>query len=297
MGLGDAIKLFKGNRTSGVPSSVKRLPAEPAGTPPNLSLGSIYESFVYQRENSVEQKKKRERGIFHPSSGLHEKSGLCPRSLIFELLCSPLSRTNIPSRLVRVLEAGTGRHTSMQATWRDIAEAGHMGIVKAEPEVHCVHHVLPLKGHMDILLTTNAGWRYAVDIKTWSSNNCAKTFEPEWKHRVQLNTYMGMAGVKVGYMIYENKDSNVWLGPDEKFRIPFSKTLYEETEEFCKDILRLVVNQDMPEFSESVCKANVMFCPYKEVCTAEKEGTTSWPKFDRRPGALKKRHLAIFEEP
>jgi len=295
MGLGGAIRKLR--RSDHVDSDLERLrKPEPPGLPPAVDFSAIFDAWEYSTENSVENKSKRKRGIFHPSSGLHHNTGLCQRQLMFELMSAPLSPTNIPGRIVKVLHAGSDRHVGLQSTFKRIAKAGYMGIVDVKDEVHCVHPVLPLSGHMDLLVTTAPGFRYALDFKTWSEKNCAKTFEPEWKHRVQLNTYMGMYGVRTGYMWYENKNNQTVLGPPQKFRVNFSNELYEETEAFCTDVLRDLAEQRLPEYEEKTCKDNITFCAYKEICDAEREARAGWLAFDKRDPATKKLHLKVFEQ-
>ena len=255
---------------------------EPLGMPPAVDFNALYEMFFYDYTNSLERRAERPRGIFHPSSGLHRESGLCRRQLVFELLWAPLSKTNIPTILCKVLDAGTNRHVGLQKAFHNMAKARFMGIAKFEDEVHCVHNVLPLRGHMDGLVTTMSGYRYALDFKTWGSKSCAKTFEPEWKHKLQLNTYMGIKKVKAGYMAYENKDNQMWLGPMEKFRVNFSEKLYKETEDFCWDVLDDVDRKELPEFSETDCKACLTFCAYTAICKAERNGEVGWDDYDMR---------------
>lgn len=263
---------------------------EPPGLPPRIDFGTIYETFSVNYTNSVEHKEKRRRGIFHPSSGLHHDSGNCPRTVIFGLLLAPLSKTAIPSLLCKVLDAGNNRHVGLQAVFKNMAKAQYMGIVAFADEVPCSHHTLPLAGHMDGLVQTKAGYRYALDFKTWSSKNCEKTFAPEWKHFLQLTTYMGLYGVKAGYVIYENKDNQKWLGPPDKFRVNFDPKVYGEIEQYCFDILQFVVNKEMPIFDEKTCKANIMFCPYAGVCGKENDGQLKWDDYDMRDEQTKQVH-------
>lgn len=303
MGLGRAIRKIT-NKTApkrAAPEAAivvqEPLPDEPAGSPPSVDFNAIFEAFSYHYTNDPEQRSKdRTRGVFHPSSGLHHKNNLCHRSVMFELIFAPMSATAIPGFLAKILDMGSNRHVGLQKTFADLASIGFMGIVSAQKEVACVHPSLPLQGHMDELIVTRGGWRYALDFKTWSENNCAKTFEPEWKHRLQLNTYQGMAGVRAGYMIYENKNNGKWLGPPHKFRINFSNELYEETEQFCYDVLKEVEAERMPPFEEKVCKSNLMFCAYKNVCDLEQNSAVTWQDYDMRDDAQKKKHrLALLK--
>ena len=307
MGLGKAIRQITGKAAKPAYGTEKDritkedlatldLPEEPSGNPPPVDFNVIFESFVYRYTNDPEQRSKgRTRGVFHPSNGLHPESGLCRRSVIFELIFAPMSPTSIPGFLAKNLDNGSNRHVGLQKTFKDLAAIGFMGIVHAEHEVFCKHPTIPIQGHMDELVVTNTGWRYALDFKSWSEANCAKTFEPEWKHKVQLNTYMGIKDVKAGYMIYENKNNQKWLGPPNKFRINFSRELFEETEQFCVDVLRDVANERMPPLEDSVCKKNVMFCAYQDICGQENNGAVTWHDYDMRDDVQKKIHLAVIQ--
>lgn len=289
MGLGRAIRRLPIVSRGSVKEPVQ-LPDEPAGVPPNIDFATLFDTFFTPWYNHPDRKSERTRGIFHPSSGLHSSTGLCERSLIFELVFAPMSPTNIFPKLAKVLDSGSNRHVGLQRVFHNMAKAQHMGVIHFEDEALCKHPWLPLSGRTDGLVVTNWGWRYLVDFKTWSSKNCEKTFEPEWKHKVQLNTYMGILGVKAGYMIYENKDNQTWLGPPNKFRVNFDTNLFAETEAFCVEVLTLVSRQEMPAFDEKVCKDNLTFCPYQGICDQEKLSQVVWDDFDMRDDPTKLLH-------
>jgi CRISPR/Cas system-associated exonuclease Cas4 (RecB family) len=287
MGIGKSLgKAFRLPQAKQAATNAKVVPPpEPAGVAPHYDFAKIYELHLWKECNSVEARKRsgRKQGVFSPSSGLHPSIGLCERQLMFKLLCAPESETRVLTKIVKVMANGTSRHAGFQADCDAMAEQGWMGIVRHEKEVTCQHHTLPIYGHADGVWTMASGWRFMYDLKTWSSSNCSRTFEPEWKHRLQLNTYEGLYAVRAGYMVYENKDTQDWLTPLERFRVNFDPKMYSETEMYCAGILKQLKKRKLPVFSERVCKANVMFCAYTEVCLAETSNDgLDWSEYDQR---------------
>lgn len=269
------------------------LPQEPEGVPPHYDFNKIYESWLWMQVNDPKAKavSGRRRGVFSPSSGLHPDSGLCERALIFGLLCAPFSASAVLTKICKTMNNGTNRHAGFQADMDKLAAAKFMGVVGHTKELECAHHTLPIYGHADGLITMRDGWRYLYDLKTQSVAMCAKTFEPKWEHRVQLNTYMGLYGVRMGYVIYENKDNQDWLTPLERFRVPFDAKLYAQTEQFCAGILREVKKKRLPMFDAEVCKKNLMFCAYQEVCLKQRSNDgLPWEEFDCRSDETRQAH-------
>lgn len=264
------------NRVFKLPSGVRivKRSSEAAGTPPHFDWSAIAERFLWEDGNRTDEKESRQ-GVFHPSGGIHPKCGACPRAHAFELLSAPLSPMQIPAKILKVFSNGKDRHKGLQELFEKMAKAGFMGIDSAEREVHCTHHSLPISGHADLILSLQ-GHFYVFDFKTWSSINCSKTFEPKFEHRVQLITYMGIKGIKAGYMIYENKDTQEWLGPMKRFRVDFDPKLFGEIEEYCASIYEGALGRQLPEFETAVCNRNKKFCAYTEICDRERAGKITW---------------------
>ena len=267
----------------------------PIGEAPRYDWASITDNFVWKWLNDPKRKAEHaSSGIFHPSAGLHPDIGTCKRTLVFELIFAPVSRASIPSQLAGPLQNGTDRHEGLHKLFERMAAESYMGITKAERELSCIHPYLPISGHADMRLTMKDGWQYLFDYKTMSSSNCAKTYEPTFKHRVQLTTYMGILGVTNGQMIYENKDNQKWLGPMDRFRVDFDPNLYAEIEGFCTDILSLVKDETLPAFDKKECDSCIKFCWYQDICTQERRGKVDWIDYDLRAESVKKRHLEVF---
>jgi hypothetical protein len=269
----------------------KDLPPEPNELSPHVDWVTITDTYLWTYANLPDPNRKQ--GIFHPSAGLHPETAGCQRLIIFDLLMANRSKKKISAKLAKVLENGTNRHVGLQAMFHDMARRKHMGVIHYEAEVLGIHPSLPISGKADGLVVMNTGHRYLHDYKTIGPDDFAKTYEPTFKHRLQLNTYMGMLGVRTGYMIYENKKGQDWATPMPKFRVDFNAMLWQETENFCVEILQLVAREELPEYSETICKADITFCQYEQVCMACRTGMASFQNVDQRDPATKKRHLEV----
>jgi CRISPR/Cas system-associated exonuclease Cas4 (RecB family) len=206
-----------------------------------------------------------------------------------------MSPTQIPPKLAKILDLGTERGAGLEKLFETMASNGFQGIVKAEKEAYCEHMALPLSGHADVILTMRDRHQYLFDFKTISPTDFAKTYEPKLKHRLQVNTYMGIREIRTGFLIYENKAGCEWAGPSGRFYVEFDKQLYKETEQFCVDMLKYPANQELPEFNSTECAGSITFCWYRTICERERNETISWLEVDRRPETVKKRHLEVIQ--
>jgi hypothetical protein len=272
---------------------VPKAPVQGHSLAPHLDWQSVADDFLWRFQNDFTQR-DRTRGVFHPSNQLHPTSGACRRQIMFDLLYAPMSNGSIPSSLGRVLQNGTDRHGGLQKLFSDMAHAGWAGIVKADHEVFLQHPVLPLSGKADTILTTNHGHRYLFDYKTISPKKFDQLYSPEYGHVLQLTTYMGMAQVKTGYLIYERKSDQKWAGPMDRFRVEFDPVLYAEIEQFCCDILAEMRDEQIPAFHEPTCKSNITFCFYQSICKQHQLGQVDFIDIDQRAPSVRRRHLEVF---
>lgn len=282
-------------KAGGPEKLVWKIPAiRPSSLSPHFDWAKLADDFLWVWYNHPDRRAHRPRGIFHPSAGLHWETGACKRAIVFELLYAPMSPTRITPMLAKILENGTNRHVGLQKLFKDMADNGYMGMVSAKSEVIATHYRLPLLGHADEVVQMRDGHQYLYDFKTASSKVCETLYEPKVQHRVQINTYAGILNIRTMYMIYENKDNQKWIGPMERMRIEFDPRLYAETEEFCLETLRIVNSEQLPEYSEKVCKDNITFCWYKNICDKCKAGTVNWEDVDKRPETVKRKHLEVL---
>lgn len=265
-------------------------PAEPAGIVPHVDWNAVADSYLYNTGNVGWTKRKQ--GIFHPSTGLHPSINNCRRQIMLDLMCADRSPQSIPASVHRRLENGTDRHVGIQRMFSGMAETGHMGITYYQPEVHAVHGVI--EGHADGLIVFNNGHKYLHDYKTKATKQMAKLYANEPQHVIQLNTYLGALDVRTGYIIYEDKDSQAWATPLDKFRVDFNPDTWRETIAFCNDVLKEMKSGKLPEFDEPVCKSNLMFCAYQSACTKERQKLATFAQLDKRNPEQKRKHLAVI---
>lgn len=247
-----------------------------AATDGALNWNAVYNGFLERRLNSAKARSNplapeyRSQGVFHPSAGLHPDSTNCVRSIMFDLYCAAPSDTYKPIRMLRAMQNGSNRHVGIQSMFRQMADEGWAGIqrVDIEPSLYLPSH--SIRGSADLIVHFDKH-RVLIDIKTISDAEAKNVFEPLIEHRWQVNTYMGIAGVHDGYVLYENRGSLEFLGPPKRFRIAFDPTMWHETLRYCSDILDRLYENDLPEFEQTVCDANVLFCPYVAACKAHRE--------------------------
>lgn len=266
----------------------------PPGRPPHVDWIAVADSFIYDHANTPEDDRKQ--GIFHPSAGLVEDEGIgnCLRMIVFDLLCAPRSAQKKSPQLCRILENGKNRHTGLNTLFTQMAEKRHMGIVRFEHDLPARHHSLPLSGEADGRITLSSGHRYVVDFKTINLKNFGKTFEPGLRYRVQLNTYLGLLGEKVGYILYECKDNQKWASPMQNFRVDFDQALYTRVEQYCADILNNYIKSGkLPAFDKEICEENNTFCSYMQVCETQRN-KPKLREWDWRPEETKRRHLEVM---
>jgi hypothetical protein len=175
-----------------------------------------------------------------------------------------------------------------------MGESHYLGIVQVEHDIPAKHPTLCIEGEADLRVTLRTRHRYVLDVKTINNANWLKTYGIAPKHRVQLNTYLGLLGDRAGAILYENKDNQKWATPMSNFSMDFDRVMFQETEAYCEGILARLAAEDFPEFDEGVCKANLTFCSYTEVCDQVRAGNSPYSEgIDQRPDSIRHRHLAV----
>lgn len=274
-------------------SDAARWPMDPGGTPPHVDWVTLTDTYLWNYYNIPDPTRKQ--GIFHPSAGLHPEVSNCKRLIMFDLLMAKRSKLKLSAKLIRVLENGTNRHHGLQSMFANMAKHRWMGVTGYQHEVLAIHPTLPLSGRADGLIVMSSGHRYVHDYKTIGPDEFDKTYEPKFIHRCQINTYMGMLGVRAGYMIYENKKGQAWATPMPKFRVNFDPGLFSEVEQYCYSIMQLLGTRQLPEYSEKTCKDNITFCAYEQVCNAHRSKVATFDNIDQRDADTRRIHLKVIQ--
>jgi CRISPR/Cas system-associated exonuclease Cas4 (RecB family) len=237
----------------------------------------------------------RTQGVFHPSAGLHPDGGGCPRAVLFDLMHAQRSPTKILTNVLKSMDNGTARHAGMQKLFVHMAQKRLAGLAAVYQDVRLSHPPAAIGGSADMIVVMQSGAVYLIDIKTASPAKFKNLFKPAWNHVLQVNTYMGMAGVRTAYVLTEDRATLEFAKPNSKFRVDFSSTLWDETLGYCHGMLRTLRTERLPAHDEATCKSNLMFCDYEAVCVAERRGLAAFGVIDRRPAEVKKHHLRIIK--
>lgn len=269
------------------------------GREPEVDWNRVHDMGLHAIGNDPAEKEldgfgPRSQGVFHPSAGLHPDTGNCPRAVLFDLMHAKRSPTKILTTVLKSMDNGTGRHAGMQKLFVHMAARGHAGIRAVYQDVRLSYPAAAIGGSADMIIVMQSGAVYLIDIKTASPAKFKNLFKPSWEHTLQVNTYMGMAGIKTGYVLTEDRATLEFAKPVSKFRIDFSEVLWKATLEYCHGMLRVLKTQRLPEYDEAVCKPSLMFCDYEAVCIAERKRLATFSAIDRRPEAVKKHHLRII---
>lgn len=260
-----------------------------------LDFVAIYDGFLLRYAQDPDQPLEgppRGQGYFHPSSGLHPDMNHCMRAIYFDLMRAKRNPTSRPPFVLRVFDVGHGRHEKLARDWKAMADRRWMGMLSFKSEVHLKHPTLPISGSADGIITMANGATYLIDFKGIKSADYKKLVRPSRKYELQLMTYMGIAGVKNGYLLYENKDNQFWTS----LRVDFDPQTYAEIEAWCYEALRAFLFDDFPAFDEEVCSNNYGpdGCSYSAVCGKCQAGANPM-SFDRRTPEEQRKHLAVIQ--
>ena len=280
--------IFSGGNTARLPPKLYTT----NGIPPHRDWNSIAGMFLHVDANKPDD---RHQGVFHPSAGLTWEIDHCIRNIMFDLVCAPKSEKLISPKLAKILDNGHDRHKGLNSLFKRMAAAKHQGMEAFEHDIPAKHPTLPIAGEADGRIHMANGHRYIVDFKTINLANFKKLNGSSGRYLYQLNTYMGILNEKVGYVLYECKDNQDWAEPMELYRHVFSKEMFDQTEQFAKDVLNMLWNEDVPAFDSKVCDAHVTFCGYRNVCNKHKQGLMTLQQMDRRSDGMKRHHLKVIQ--
>lgn len=302
-----------------------RVKDPPKEIPPHIEWKSVISMFLTEHGNSVENQQKHRDGLVTPSATPIEDERLthCYRQFVLQLICAERSPQQIPVAVHRIMDSGNARHDGLDTLFNKIVAAGYMGIVKGEPGRkfgQLKHATLPLEGSFDYRVTTAAGHRYILEFKTIGTrqadilNYTHGIFPPKTRggtdfkpskqelrdmevkmlgYRVQLNTYLGLAGDKVGYLVLEENNVYYVLDPMREFRVEYDHDLFMQVEDFVRAMVAWVQAEMLPEYEEARCSPNLTFCPFTASCRKATEGV-SFQELDRRTPEMRRRHLEVI---
>jgi CRISPR/Cas system-associated exonuclease Cas4 (RecB family) len=215
-------------------------------------------------------------GKFYPSS-----VGRCNRQVAYQMLGYP--GKPIPGRNLLIMDNGTYFHERMEHTFK------RMGIMIA-PELKLTHDELRISGRSDAIvwnwlkkepvendteieLTAPDGSTVykgpqsdvlIVELKSINNKNYEKLPKtlPKMEHRMQLQLYMYLTGIRQGVVYYENKDTQ----EQKYFYVEYNPNMVEEIITDIRTIIRHLDAGTLPEREYQPVSFECRFCDYRDMC-------------------------------
>jgi CRISPR/Cas system-associated exonuclease Cas4 (RecB family) len=221
-------------------------------------------------------------GKFYPSS-----VGACRRKIAYQMLGYP--GKPIPGKNLLIMENGTSFHNRMEHIF------GEMGIMIA-PELKLVHEELRISGRSDAIV-----WNWfkkeevendevitlrdiedkvvyegpqsdvlIVELKSINNKNWDKLPKtlPKMEHRMQLQLYMYLTGIRQGVVYYENKDNQ-----DQKyFYVAYNPEMVEKIINDIRYVIKHIDENKLPERDYPPVSFQCTYCDYKDMCRPSSSG-------------------------
>lgn len=215
-------------------------------------------------------------GKFYPSS-----VGRCKREVAYQMLGYPGKSSSGQGLLI--MDNGTYFHERMEATFK------RMGIMIA-PELKLVHDELRISGRSDAIV-----WNWLkkepvendveielfdlagecvyqgpqsdtliIELKSIKNKNYEKLPKTvaKMEHRMQLNLYMYLTGIRQGIVYYENKDTQ-----EQKYYIvKYDQEMINKIIADIRYIIQCIDNDKLPEREDVPTSFMCMWCNYKDIC-------------------------------
>ena len=178
------------------------------GTAPEFSIISIIDQWLVQQDQTIrievafKFRGPRSTGVFHASECTKEQ--VCLREMAYGVYGAPGIRHVDDARILRIFDNGHFTHARLESY---IIAAVHSVKGKAWNELSYAPDEKLRSGTADIGMIL-WGWPYLIEIKSIKRSGFeALGAEADPDHVGQLNQYMGISGVKAGFVLYENKDT------------------------------------------------------------------------------------------
>lgn len=244
----------------------------------SINLIEMVHNFLVE-ENQAKQAERVAQGRigkFYPSS-----VGRCKRQVAYQMLGYP--GKPIPGRNLLIMDNGTYFHERMEHTFK------RMGIMIA-PELALKDEELRISGRSDAIV-----WNWLkkepvendaiVELKTLDGNvvyngpqsdvlivelksinnkgweKLPKTL-PKMEHRMQLQLYMYLTGIRQGVVYYENKDTQ----EQKYFVVEYNPDMVAKIVADIKEIISHLDAGTLPEREYPPVSFQCQWCDHKDIC-------------------------------
>lgn len=243
-----------------------------------LNLIDMVHQFLIEenQQNQVKRVEEGRIGKFYPSS-----VGRCKREVAYQMLGYP--GKPIPGQSLLIMDNGTYFHERMEATFK------RMGILIA-PELKLTHDELRISGRSDAIV-----WNWMkkapvendtiiqlhdpegnvvyngpqsdvliVELKSIKNKNYEKLPKtlPKMEHRMQLQLYMHLTGIRQGVVYYENKDTQ----EQKYFYVEYDPSMVEKIVADIRHIIACIDREELPEREYTPVSFECRFCNYRDIC-------------------------------
>ena len=245
------------------------------GEAPEFSLISLIDRYLFSLNGEeppfnvrVKLGGDRPQGVFHPSEIC--KDGVCHRSLAYELIFAPTSKT-VDARLRRIFDNGHFTHARIQhITEQAVKTVG--GVFK--DEIRLSINSERVAGTTDGGMIINQ-WPYLLEIKSMNKKNFTALGKSPWdEHYDQLNIYMRLSRVHSAIILIECKDNQ----DQREFFVRYDEKRWKRIEIITKTVLGNVMAGQLPDrvSAENGCLGKD--CKFYEICKGSQQ---SWiPDFN-----------------
>jgi CRISPR/Cas system-associated exonuclease Cas4 (RecB family) len=228
------------------------------------------------RENQAKRVAEGRIGKFYPSS-----VGRCRRQIAYQMLGYP--GRDIPGRNLLIMENGTSFHNRMEHIFEQ------MGVMIA-PELKLVDSDLRISGRSDAIV-----WNWLkteepeedheivlrdikdevvyegkqsdvliVELKSINNKNWDKLPKtlPKMEHRMQLQLYMYLTGIRQGVVYYENKDTQ----EQKYFYVVYNPEMVNKIVSDIRYIIDHIDKNKLPERDYTPVSFECKWCDYRDMC-------------------------------
>jgi CRISPR/Cas system-associated exonuclease Cas4 (RecB family) len=244
----------------------------------STDLISMVHQFLTEenKENQAKRVAEGRIGKFYPSS-----VGRCRRQIAYQMLGYP--GKDIPGQNLLIMDNGTYFHERMEHTFK------RMGIMIA-PELKLVDSDLRISGRSDAIV-----WNWLkkepvendlvitlrdtedkvvyegpqsdvliVELKSIKNKNYEKLPKTvaKMEHRMQLNLYMYLTGIRQGVVYYENKDTQ----EQKYYYVEYNQEMVDKIISDIRYVIDHIDNNKLPERDYPPISFQCQWCDHKSIC-------------------------------
>jgi CRISPR/Cas system-associated exonuclease Cas4 (RecB family) len=218
-------------------------------------------AYLQQRRPSKFTQKK----TFSPST-IGYGHGTCARYW-FLAFTGGMFKDSVDALGVANMANGTQAHERIESLFDTLG-------IRLGNEIEILHSDPPIRGFADVEITWN-GQEVIGEVKTTRSESFLvrqATMKPSPNHLFQILTYMKVRNRKIGFLLYENKNSQEFLIIPIEMNATNEKII-DDAFDWMREVYKSYTDGNVPNRpltkSSKICKA----CPFYEWCWSDDSPT------------------------